>query len=101
MRLICAVCVCIICFTSAASAESKPWDSAKSCEAYSSAGDFVKESNLYCLGKQNSRKCLQSARDYFKKCGFKGDYRKLAKEMHRRILVVLLFAKSSDVARML
>jgi hypothetical protein len=64
-----------------------PWT--KPCSEYSSAKHFVSESSLYCLRQSNQRACHERAQEFFEGCRFSGDYQRISKRVHAKMLIVL------------
>ena len=71
------------------------------CEKYRSSEDYVKSANLYCLNQSNSRACFREARSFFKSCNYEGNFKDISQEIQKKLLVMLLFSKSRDLAKSL
>lgn len=74
----------------AAKEQLAPWMLA--CSEYSTSNEFIKGSSLYCLKRDNSRACHEAARQRFVECGFDGNYEKLSKRLHAKMLLFIALA---------
>lgn len=83
------------------SAEQKIELFTRSCSDYTSAEEFVRQSNMYCLQQPRTRSCIREARNYFRQCKYEGDFKALSQEVHRKLLAVFLFSKPSELAKIL
>ena len=64
-----------------------PWE--RTCAAYDSGRPLIEQSVLYCLPKPEQKECETQAASFFRKCGFSGDFRRIAARVRARMLLVL------------
>lgn len=72
--------------------DSMPWT--KSCADFIGPKDFVKQSTIYCLKRQNQRLCDGEAEKFFEACHFKGDFERMSQRISARMLVVIALAST-------
>src|SRR5690606_32027657 len=67
------------------------------CSAYENENHFARTAALACLKHERTRECHQSAREFFKRCRFKGSYSELSKNFYAKMVAVMLFGRGRAV----
>ena len=64
------------------------------CRTFRTSQDFVKQSTLNCLSKEKKAACLAVAEQRFKSCKYQGNFQKLSRKAHTKLLLLMVLSGS-------
>ena len=71
----------------------------KSCAHYRSGTDFVRQAGYYCLKQPNVKSCDRRIPEYFDRCNFEGNFKRISSKVHTDMLIMLLMGKAPELVK--
>ncbi|MCO6431441.1 MAG: hypothetical protein J5J00_11320 [Deltaproteobacteria bacterium] len=73
----------------------------KSCSDFKSPREFVKHASIFCLKQQNTKSCQRGAQQYFKSCKYDGDFKRISRDVHGDLLLMIVFSKTPRLGQIM